>query len=162
MILGNPGSGKSTLARRLGRKLGLPVIHLDREYWLPGWKEPRPADWIDRCRKLASGPRWIMDGNYIATLPDRLARADTVVLLDFPTWLVMARIVRRTLSRLGRRRPDMAEGCPERIDLRFWKFVLDWRRSSLARTEAVVAAAGLQPVRLHSAREAEDWLASLG
>lgn len=45
-ILGPSGTGKSTLARRLGRSLGVPVIHLDALYWRAGWKEPgRTSGW---------------------------------------------------------------------------------------------------------------------
>jgi len=40
MIIGCAGAGKSTLARKLGAITGLPVIHLDREHWRPGWVEP--------------------------------------------------------------------------------------------------------------------------
>jgi hypothetical protein len=33
-----PGSGKTSLTVKLGRKLCLPVVHLDMLYWRPGWK----------------------------------------------------------------------------------------------------------------------------
>ena len=46
-IVGTPGAGKSTLARELGRRAGLPVIHLDRHYFLPSWK-PRPEEEWER------------------------------------------------------------------------------------------------------------------
>jgi adenylate kinase family enzyme len=39
LIIGPCGSGKSTLAFTLGRRLGLPVHHMDQLGWLPGWVE---------------------------------------------------------------------------------------------------------------------------
>lgn len=42
-MLGPCGAGKSILATQLGKRLDLPVIHLDSEYWRPGWIEPRRA-----------------------------------------------------------------------------------------------------------------------
>ena len=44
-IIGPGGAGKSTLARRLGERLGLPVIHLDAEHWRPGWVETPADEW---------------------------------------------------------------------------------------------------------------------
>lgn len=43
-ILGYSGSGKSTLARRLGEQYGIPVLHLDRVQFLPGWRERDPEE----------------------------------------------------------------------------------------------------------------------
>ena len=39
LILGAGGAGKSRLAREMAELLGLPVIHLDRHFWNPGWVE---------------------------------------------------------------------------------------------------------------------------
>ena len=33
------GTGKSTFSQILGKKLNLPVIHLDAYYWQGGWQE---------------------------------------------------------------------------------------------------------------------------
>ncbi|MEO9901595.1 isopentenyl transferase family protein [Nisaea sp.] len=44
LILGCPGAGKSTAARSLAKITGLPVIHLDRHYWEPGWVRPGPDE----------------------------------------------------------------------------------------------------------------------
>lgn len=82
-IIGPGGAGKSTLARQLGAITGVPVIHLDREHWKPGWVETPAAEWEERVRELAAAERWIIDGNYGGTLDVRLDRADTVVFLDF-------------------------------------------------------------------------------
>src|SRR5438034_461599 len=114
LVLGCSGSGKSTFARALALRTGLPLIHLDREYWTPGWVEryglPR---WLDRVAELAGGERWIIDGNYSGSLPLRLPRATCALWLDLPRWQCLGSTVYRCLSGYGQTRPDMAPGCPE-------------------------------------------------
>jgi adenylate kinase family enzyme len=95
LIIGCSGAGKSTLARQVGRITDLPVIHLDQHYWPPGWQEPDRATWRCKVSALIAQPRWVMDGNYRRTLALRLAEADTVIFLDFPTWLCLVRVLRR-------------------------------------------------------------------
>ena len=40
LVIGSSGTGKSTLARQLAQARAA-VIHLDQEYWQPGWVAPR-------------------------------------------------------------------------------------------------------------------------
>lgn len=103
-IIGPGGAGKSTLARELGRRLGLPVVHLDVLFWKPGWVEPDRAEWEALNRELVRGARWIIDGNYGGTMEIRLAAADTIVFLDTPPLLCVWRVVRR---RRAGARPDL-------------------------------------------------------
>ena len=119
LIIGSPGSGKSTLATELARRTGLPLIHLDQEHWRPGWVEPPKREWQRRLADLVAGERWVIDGNYSGSLELRLARADTVIDLEFPGWLCVWRLLRRIVNSRGRVRPDMAEGCPEQFNLGF-------------------------------------------
>lgn len=94
-IVGAGGAGKSTLARELGALLGLPVIHLDVEHWLPGWVEPPLEEWQARVRELAARDAWVIDGNYGGTMEARFAAADTIVFMDFPRLLCTWRVIRR-------------------------------------------------------------------
>lgn len=100
-VLGSPGSGKSTFCHGLGR-CGVPLFHLDDLYWLPGWQRPSDEEWRRTVALLAADKRWIMDGNHLATVPERLARAEIVVLLDLPVLVCAWQVVRRSI-RLRRR-----------------------------------------------------------
>ncbi len=139
VIIGCSGAGKSTLARRLGERTGLPVVHLDREYWRPGWVEPARDDWRARVAGLAAGESWIIDGQYGGTLELRLARADTLIFLDLAMPVCLLRVLRRTLSGYGRTRAEMSPGCPERFDWPFLKYVWNYRRSHRPKMRDIVA-----------------------
>ena len=139
VVMGPPGSGKSTLARHLGARHGLPVFHLDQAFWRPGWTEAPPDEFRAEVERLASLPAWVIEGNYTATIAPRLAAADTVVVLDAPTWLCLPRIVRRIAAHHGQVRADAASGCPERWDFAFLRFAWKWKRKSRARNLALVA-----------------------
>ncbi len=139
MIFGASGSGKSTLARDLGAITGLPVIHIDPMYWKAGWVQRDRAETTALVRKAMAQDRWVFEGNHHATFPERIARADTVVFLDFPTPVRLWRVIRRTLRFLGKTRPDMGEGCPERFEAEFiFKWVAGYRWRSYARDLAVL------------------------
>ncbi|MEP3115803.1 isopentenyl transferase family protein [Nisaea sp.] len=134
LILGCPGAGKSTAARSLAKITGLPVIHLDRHYWKPGWIRPGRDEWRAKVQELANRPRWIMDGNYGGSLDLRLPAADTLIHLDFATPVCFTRALRRTITGIGTLRgTEFDEGCPERLDWAFLRFVLTYRRSQRQR-----------------------------
>jgi len=128
LIIGHPGSGKSTFATELGDILQLPVIHLDREFWQPGWQPTGRDVWRKRVGALSNSDTWIIDGTYDSTLDIRLPRADTVFFMDYPRYFCMWRIFKRYVTNFRRVRSDMADGCPERIDTEFLKFTWNYHR----------------------------------
>ena len=126
LVLGSPGSGKSTFARQLAAILGLPVFHLDQIHWNPGWVATPVEQFQEVQRALVWRERWIIDGDYGATLEVRLAAADTVIVLDLPRAVCAWRIVKRVLMYgrgAGRARPDLAPDCHERFSGEFLEFV---------------------------------------
>ncbi len=98
MIIGCCGAGKSTFSKRLSQLTGLEVIHLDQYYWKPNWEESDKEEWTDLVKKLAGKPQWIMDGNYGGTMDIRMARADTIIYLDYSTAKCLWRITKRILK----------------------------------------------------------------
>jgi adenylate kinase family enzyme len=146
MIIGSGGSGKSTLALRLSEVLSLPIIHLDREYWRAGWNPTPVLEWYEKVAALARSPQWIMDGNYSDTFEFRLAEADTVIFLDYNKYVCILSVIKRWLSHMGKTRADMADDCPEKVDIAFLKWV--WRFSKDSRPEIIKSLAQWKDVRL--------------
>jgi len=160
-ILGCSGGGKSTFANSLAKATGLPLIHLDREYWRPGWQLPSSAEWRTQHQALIARPAWIIDGNYSSTADERLARADTIVLFDRPRWLCFWRIAKRVATSWGKVRADMAPGCPEQFDWEFLVYVWQFKAKHQPRLEAAMArfAPGRQLVIARSDRDLDAFLA---
>jgi adenylate kinase family enzyme len=158
VIIGCSGAGKSTFSRRLGELLDLPVIHLDRHYWRPGWV-PAPDDEFRAAqRTVVAGERWVIDGNYTDSMDIRLPRADTVIFLDLPRWRCLLRVAWRTLRGWGR--DGQAAGCPERLDPEFVRWVWRWARGSRARLLSQIIEQGghTRRIVLSSPREVAGFL----
>ena len=137
LVIGSGGAGKTALALQVGEITGLPVVHLDRLYWEPGWTVPDRDVWHQRLQDAMSRDEWILDGNYSATIDIRLAEADTVLFLDFPPLICIRRVVKRYMRHRGEARPDMAPGCEERLTLGFLHWIWTFRarrRDGLNRT----------------------------
>ncbi|MEZ5849539.1 MAG: topology modulation protein [Hyphomicrobiaceae bacterium] len=122
-MIGPSGAGKSSLARAIGGACGLPVFHLDRLYWQPGWREPDRTEFRAKVQAVAARPAWVIDGGYHSSLDLRLPRATHLIWLDLPRRIYALRAVRRILTYHGRQRPDVGEGCPEWFDR---DFLFDW------------------------------------
>ena len=164
LVIGSGGAGKSTFARRLGRRLGLPVIHLDAHFWRPGWVETPKPEWRRTVEALCAREAWVMDGNFSSTLDVRLAACDTVVLLDPPRAVCVWRALKRWVMYRNKPRPDMAEGCGEKFDPKFlhwvWTYPSRSRPTVLARINEF--AADKRVVTLRSDAEVEKFLAEVG
>jgi adenylate kinase family enzyme len=161
VVVGSYGAGKSTLAARLGSVLGLEVHHLDAVRWLPGWRLRPLPEWRRILDELVANDSWIVDGNFEHTLEPRLRRADTVIVLDFPTLISLWRVGLRRLR--GGVRPDLAPGLDERPNLRFLQLVFAYRR----RVRPVILELveryrkGRQVLVLHGPREVAAFVDSV-
>lgn len=121
IIAGNNGAGKSTFADKLGKKLPLPVIHLDDYFHNEKGQRLSKTNWDILHAKLISQPAWIMDGTYARTLKKRLFRADTIIFLDYPRLFCLYRTFKRRLI----------EGSKGRLYLRLVKKVIFFPRKKL-------------------------------
>ena len=134
-ILGYSGSGKSTLARLLSEKYNTDVLHFDAVHFLPGW-EIRDREEKERITEefLNTHTSWVIDGNYTKlSYERRLEESDLIIMLLFNRFSCFCRAYGRYRKYRGITRPDMAEGCPEKFDREFAKWILWESRTKKAR-----------------------------
>ena len=129
-VIGSPGSGKSVLSRRIGKCLGLPVIHLDSHYWQAGWTPTPSREWDEFLKETSEREKWIIDGNYTRTLDIRLRAADAIVFLDMPRMLCLYRVFKRRIQYHGKTRPDLNEDCEEKLDAGFAVWVWNYKKNT--------------------------------
>ncbi len=165
LVMGSSGSGKSTFARRLSSMTGIPTVSIDALFWKPGWVESDRDEFQRRMTEAAREPRWIMDGNYTRNgageLRRELSRHGHLVR---PAAIDLhAGIFRRIAGSYGQVRAEMAEGCPEKIDLEFFRYVWTYRQQQ--RPKLIEYFKGLRPdqslVCFTDRVQADDYLKSL-
>lgn len=134
-IIGYSGSGKSTLARKLGDKYKADVLHFDKVQFLKEW-EVRSREEKEKITKdfLDSHISWVIDGNYSKLFYDRrMEEADLIIMMLFNRFACLNRVAKRYRKYKNTTRPDMGEGCNEKIDKEFVWWVLHEGRTKRAK-----------------------------
>lgn len=163
-IIGSGGAGKSTLARKIGKQLQIEVVHLDRLFWKPDWVMSSKEEQKALYQPLINQMAWIIDGNYGETMDIRLQEADTVIYLDFSRMLCIYRVLKRRFQYHKQSRPDMADGCLERLDFTFLKWLWNYPKNNRPLTLAKLAALPNEKrvIILRNTKDVERFLASIG
>lgn len=112
-VLGNAGGGKTTLCHSLSAAKGLPLYHLDKLLWSPGWV-PTPKEKFDfEHERILKKDKWIIDGMAsMQSIERRVAEADTIIYIDLPLRVHYWWATKRQFKSFLRERDDFAEGCP--------------------------------------------------
>ncbi|WP_289857011.1 hypothetical protein [uncultured Muribaculum sp.] len=126
IVIGCPGAGKSTFSRKLAEKTGLPIHYLDMIWHLPD-RTTLPRDkFIMRLDEISAKEEWIIDGNYLHSLPMRLNRCDTVFFFDLPLAVCLA----GAEERIGKERKDMP-WIENQMDPEFRQWIIDFPKQQL-------------------------------
>ena len=168
-VVGVTGSGKTTLARLLAERLGVPPTELDAIYWQADWTPLSKEAFRLRVQPVLAGDRWVVDGNYSAVQDLVLARADTLVWLNYPLHLILRRLTRRTLRRVFLRE-ELWNGNRERFREQFlssesiFLWALKAYRTHKDRYESIMRDPSyrhLHVVQLRSPGALATWLETL-
>ena len=160
-VIGYSGAGKSTLAGTLGARYGCPVLHLDQVHFVRNWEERDRGEALELVERFMAGESWIIDGNYDGFLQQRrLREADQIIFLRFHRFACLHRVLRRYRQFRGRSRDSMAEGCTEKLDAAFLRWVLWESRSGEKRRhyEEILARYPEKTAVLRNQRELDHYL----
>ena len=156
IVIGCPGAGKSTFARQLEAHTGLPLYYLDM-IWHRADRATISREEFDRqLNDIMSGDCWILDGNYIRTLHERLLACDTVFFFDLPLEVCLD----GAISRLGHERVDMPWVDTE-LDSEFREWILNFPTEQLPQIKSMLAACDRTVVRFVSRAEADEFIRAL-
>jgi adenylate kinase family enzyme len=122
LVLGPSGSGKTYLSRRLAALLKVESIHLDAQFWKPGWVGTPQDQWRDTVAALVRKPAWVIDGMYESTLNLRVPAADTIIVLERSRLACLWGVCVRMLKHRGGRDRDDAPP-RQKLDRAFLKYI---------------------------------------
>ena len=130
IVIGSPGSGKSTLTRKMQNILNYPVLHLDKIYHIDNETHITTEQLMQKVDEFAKSHNdWIIDGNYINSVEQRIKLADTVILLDIDSNICVENALARSKKE---RQPDMAAGFDvSKISQDFIDFIAKFKEKTL-------------------------------
>ncbi len=168
LVYGVTGSGKSTTAARIAERTGLPLTLVDDLTWEPGWVAVDTAVQRQRMTTVVAEDRWVVDSSYSAWLDVVVPRVELIVGLDFPRWLSLQRLVRRSLRRWATNEL-VCNGNTESLRQLFsrdsivvWHFRSFRRKRDRMRAWAAASQGGPHVLLFSRPRELEAWLEQLG
>ncbi|EDO0267891.1 TPA: AAA family ATPase [Listeria monocytogenes] len=139
LIIGPNGAGKSTFATELGKHYDFEVCHLDKLFWQENWNAVAKADFEDKVDNIMSSKKkYIIDGDYFFNLEKRLEHADLVIWIKIPLFLFVANIIKRRFKYMTNVRPDVTEGCDEKLNSSFLLYALKYNKRSGKQTKELL------------------------
>jgi adenylate kinase family enzyme len=124
-IIGYSGSGKSTLAKKLSQRYNCPILYLDTVNFEQNWVERDREVPKSMVAAFMENESWVIDGNYIEFYQERrLEEADKIIFMDFPIFTCFFQAYRRKVKARNTTRDSMADGCIEKFDLEFARWII--------------------------------------
>ena len=163
-IIGFSGTGKSTLARKLSRFYSIPVLHLDACHFKPNWIERTDEDMTSIVSDfLFKEKDWVIEGNYIRICKERFQEADLIIYLAYNRFACLKNVVHRYKTYKNTSRPDMAEGCKEKLDKEFLYWVFHKGRTRRKkRNYTLITTSAKEGLIFKSRKQLFKYLKNLG
>ena len=101
LVVGTSGSGKTTLAGKLSKVLSIKDIELDALHWKGNWTPSNPEEFREKLLNAIKNENgYVIHGNYGKVKDLTWGNVDTVIWLDYSRFVVMWRVLKRTITRI--------------------------------------------------------------
>ena len=161
-VIGCPGSGKTTLSNTLGQVLSRPVTHLDKVLWDTNWQMLPFAEREQIHSALVAADSWLIDGMWRSHLSGRFSRATLVIFLDYKRSVSFTRAVKRFFKYRNKQRQDIADGCLEKLDGYFVKYIWNFRKNVRPEIlELIAQHPKVTVVTLRTPKQTQQFVAQL-
>jgi adenylate kinase family enzyme len=167
LFYGVTGSGKSSAAHAFAAASGLPEFSADDDIgWLPGWQQRSVEKQRGIAAAISAQDRWVLDSAYGVWRDIVVPRAELIVALDYPRWLSLSRLLRRSFRRIITKQP-VCNGNVETLKRLFAKdSIFYWHFNSFARKRGTFKEWQFDPhmppvITFRRPRDLDGWLAQV-
>lgn len=154
IVIGCPGAGKSTLARKLRDTLRLPLFYCDVLFFNSDKTNVSRDEFDKSILNITETNEWIVDGNYLRTMPIRLEKCDTVFFRDYPTELCLENAAKR----IGTKREDLP-WIENDFDEDFKQYIKDFAKDQLPKIYSLLSQHSDKNIYVfHNPSECDDFV----
>lgn len=163
-ITGYSSSGKSTFAKKLARHYDLPILHIDTIYFKENWQKRDKHLIESEIYEFIKKDAWIVDGQYRYLVPERYEMCDQIFIFNFNRFKCLYGAIKRRIKYRKKQRDSIADGCRERLDLGFIKWIL-WdgrKKDSRNLIKSIIDTHPKKTIVFKNRREVNRYLKQIG
>lgn len=127
------GKRENLFCKTVVRNFANRTFHMDNIYWKKDKTHISRGELISAVDRIISQSEWILDGNYISTIEQRIKAADTIFFFDYETKDCLEGVK----SRIGVKRDDIP-WIETKLDPDFQKWIMDFRKDTLPQIEKIL------------------------
>lgn len=161
-ICGISGSGKTTLASQISKKLGHFPIYMDEHFWLKNWVQRPEDDFYNLIDNLTLNNTWVLEGATGKVIERYAPQAEIVIWLNFSNMNAIYRVLKRTIKNYGRKtRCEMADGCIERFNLDFYKWIWNYPKEKNPKIKKFFEDNNINYIEIKNQKKLDSFFSSL-